>query len=618
MEKPELKWPKWAGEVLKFIGIDPQIVLWGNIYDYYLYPINENEMQLKELTDYITEILLQHKNYQLVLAYDRIDGFELLKGDIGEANRLTGLGLVEGKKKYVNIKSTLSHIEKFLFNEEIPVALIFQFSSFYTQHPDNPTEEEEFPFFTKVFKMCYQMKSISKRSSSSGKANPNTIFWLVNKINDLPAWHTVDNSTLKIVGIPKPDSEIREKIIRDLVSGFLDFEFIEEKKKEKLISIFLDQTEKMFARDLQSIVKYMFKERMKFTDIEEAIRFYKLGISENRWAKIKKKKLLNGDIFLSRYVKGQKYAISKALDIVKRAYVGIDGSQWGSYSNKPRGTLFLAGPTGVGKTELAKALTKLIFGSEQNYIRFDMSEFNHEHTDQRLIGAPPGYVGYQIGGELTNAVKQNPFAVILFDEIEKAHPRILDKFLQILEDGRLTDGRGDTVYFSEALIIFTSNLGVYEEDRETRKLKLLIKPEEDYETVRKAILKKIEEFFKYQIQRPEILNRLGENIIVFDFIRGPVAEEIFSKMLDNVKNKILENTKIRIEIPDEVYKQLLLFCKEDLSMGGRGIGNRLEEIFVNPLSRTLFEEDVKANSHYTVEEISLDENNIWKLRGSTS
>ena len=241
---------------------------------------------------------------------------------------------------------------------------------------------------------------------------------------------------------------------------------------------------------------------MKFVDIEEAIRFYKLGISENRWAKIKRKKLLNGDSFLSRYVKGQGYAISKALDIVKRAYVGIDGCQWGSYSNKPRGTLFLAGPTGVGKTELAKALTRLIFGSEQNYIRFDMSEFNHEHTDQRLIGSPPGYVGYEVGGELTNAIKQNPFAVILFDEIEKAHPRILDKFLQILEDGRLTDGKGDTVYFSEALIIFTSNLGVYRGQTDW-KTRLLIKPKDDYETVRKRDTKKIEEFFKYQIQRPK-------------------------------------------------------------------------------------------------------------------
>ena len=128
---------------------------------------------------------------------------------------------------------------------------------------------------------------------------------------------------------------------------------------------------------------------------------------------------------------------------------------------RPRGVAFLAGPTGVGKTELAKSVTQLLFGDESAYIRFDMSEFSAEHSDQRLIGAPPGYVGYDAGGELTNAVREKPFSVVLFDEIEKAHPRILDKFLQILDDGVLTSGRGDRVYFSESIIIFTSNLGIY-------------------------------------------------------------------------------------------------------------------------------------------------------------
>src|SRR5690606_1955709 len=115
--------------------------------------------------------------------------------------------------------------------------------------------------------------------------------------------------------------------------------------------------------------------------------------------------------------------------------------------------------TGVGKTELAKALAEVLFGAEDAYIRFDMSEFSAEHSEARLIGAPPGYVGHSAGGELTNAVRERPFSVLLFDEIEKAHPRILDKFLQILDEGRLTDGSGSTVHFSESLIVFTSNLG---------------------------------------------------------------------------------------------------------------------------------------------------------------
>jgi ATP-dependent Clp protease ATP-binding subunit ClpA len=148
------------------------------------------------------------------------------------------------------------------------------------------------------------------------------------------------------------------------------------------------------------------------------------------------------------------------LDILKRTSIGLTGAQSRGLSARPRGVLFFAGPTGVGKTEMAKSIAEIVFGDESAYLRFDMSEFSAEHSGDRLIGAPPGYVGYDQGGELTNAMREQPFRVVLFDEIEKAHNRILDKFLQVLEDGRLTDGRGDTVYFSESLIIFTSNAGV--------------------------------------------------------------------------------------------------------------------------------------------------------------
>ncbi|MHB9308697.1 AAA family ATPase, partial [Fusobacterium polymorphum] len=154
--------------------------------------------------------------------------------------------------------------------------------------------------------------------------------------------------------------------------------------------------------------------------------------------------------------------------------------------------LFFVGPTGVGKTELAKSLASFIFGDENACIRFDMSEYNHEHSDQRLVGAPPGYVGYEAGGQLTNAVKEKPFCVLLFDEIEKAHGRILDKFLQILEDGRLTDGKGETVYFSETIIIFTSNIGAAEVDSN-------IEPKE----VKKQFVEKVQKHFIEVLRRPE-------------------------------------------------------------------------------------------------------------------
>lgn len=163
-------------------------------------------------------------------------------------------------------------------------------------------------------------------------------------------------------------------------------------------------------------------------DLCSIIDLYKFGIKENPWEDLN---LDHAYEDLERRVKGQPNALMQTLDVVKRAVTGMS-SITSSTHGKPKGVLFFAGPTGTGKTETAKTLAEKIFGDESACIRFDMSEFSQSHSDQRLLGAPPGYVGYEAGGQLTNAVKNNPFCILLFDEIEKAHPSILDKFLQIL------------------------------------------------------------------------------------------------------------------------------------------------------------------------------------------
>jgi len=242
-----------------------------------------------------------------------------------------------------------------------------------------------------------------------------------------------------------------------------------------------------------------------------------------------------------------------------------------------------------------------------------MSEYSKEHTDQRLIGAPPGYVGYDAGGQLTNAIKQNPFSIVLFDEIEKAHPRILDIFLQILDEGRLTSGRGETVYFNECIIIFTSNLGIYDVDHNGNKI-IRVSPDMPYDKVETEVKNFIHDYFKFRINRPELLNRIGENIIVFDFIRPNSAKLIFQKMLNNVKERIFNSMRVELIISDEVYNILEKYCTSDLTMGGRGIGNKIEEAFVNPLSTLLFNLEVKEGDFVRIYEMKCDQLG-WFLEG---
>ena len=266
--------------------------------------------------------------------------------------------------------------------------------------------------------------------------------------------------------------------------------------------------------------------------------------------------------------------------------------------------MFLAGPTGVGKTELAKSITRLLFNDDRACVRFDMSEFSSEHAEARLIGAPPGYVGFDAGGELVNAVRQRPFSVLLFDEIEKAHPRILDKFLQILEDGRLTDGRGDTAHFSECLLVFTTNLGVYTETESGRVLN--VSPDQEPLDVRARIMSAIEHHFRTTIGRPELLNRMGGNIIVFDFIRPEIARRIAEKMVAKVVSRVHALHGVEVLFSTAAMQMLLDRATDDPSNGGRGIGNQIETLLINPLATLLFSLNPPKGARLEISTLTLD------------
>jgi ATP-dependent Clp protease ATP-binding subunit ClpA len=225
----------------------------------------------------------------------------------------------------------------------------------------------------------------------------------------------------------------------------------------------------------------------------------------------------------------------------------------------------------------------LVFGQEEALIRFDMSEFSQEGSETRLIGAPPGYIGHDSGGELTDAVRARPFSVLLFDEIDKAHGRILDKFLQVLSDGRLTDSSGDTVFFTDTIIVFTSNQGVLDTsgiDPET---------EEGAKRYQAVVRAAVEDHLANRLGRPELLGRIGDNIVVFLPISPTVGAQLAESFLDNILRRVRAATGHEVAIDPAVRRQLVELATADLAKGGRGIGLELESEFVNPLARALFE-----------------------------
>jgi hypothetical protein len=575
--------PRWLRDLLRFLPLKSQFVLSGNVKDVQTQEVTPGQIVAAPLLSVLPSELGE-AGFAQVVVYDPVGGFRVVappERDVDADAILRGYGLTPSNGAVAAglelLSSTLSRIAE---ADGPPTALLVDFASRLVGRSDalSPTEQQ---LFTRALVL-----------SQTAQARPvgidraplyNTILWIVDKEGDLPDWLVIDNPRLRHIPVSRPDSATRRVIARSLIRILPGGRDATPEVLSAAEDDLVDGTEGLLLLDLQAIAELGRVEHVPVAAMADAVRRYKVGVTDDPWRKLDRTRISGGADYVRRRVIGQDHAVTHLLDLVKRAATGISGGRRGG---RPRGVAFLAGPTGVGKTELAKAVTQLLFGDESAYIRFDMSEFSAEHAGQRLIGAPPGYVGYDVGGELTNAIRERPFSVVLFDEIEKAHPRILDKFLQILDDGVLTSGRGDRVYFSEALIIFTSNLGIYAMDSTGARVPN-VTAEEPFEAVRHRVRQEIESHFKVVLNRPEILNRIGENIIVFDFIRPEIAGLIFEQMVSSALAGVRE-AGYNVELAPEVATRLQAVCLADLSNGGRGIRNQLEAHLVNPLARALF------------------------------
>ncbi len=390
-----------------------------------------------------------------------------------------------------------------------------------------------------------------------------------------------------------------------------------KKLEEELQTIQKEKEEAIFAQDFEKAASLrdtqqekqekLEKEKQKWEhkNRKEVMQLGKEDIAEviSSWTRIPVKKLTqdeneklkNLEATLHERVIGQNEAVEAVAKAIRRGRVGLKDP------NRPIGSFLFLGPTGVGKTELSKALAENLFGKEDAMIRIDMSEYMEGHSVSKLIGSPPGYVGFEEGGQLTEKIRRNPYSVILFDEIEKAHPDVMNMLLQILDDGRLTDSNGRMVNFKNTIIIMTSNVGARRiTDKKTlgftSKVEEQAEDKKEYEAIKKDVMQELKREF-----RPEFINRIDE-IIVFHKLANDEMRQIVDILLKQLQKR-MEAQNMKIEIDDKV-KELILKEGVDSSYGARPLKRTIQNRIEDKIAEAILEGTIKPNKKV---KITLDE-----------
>ena len=593
----------WQKELETALLYKKAILLTGNIFDKYLYKNNKNNLKIASMKECLKEFMRDKYN---IVFYDPINKIPKLKGVEKKVDESSTSGFdaelgsspepARSGRKQISID-----IEGDIFNicqgmgqiNERPLCYILQYGDFIANENDMDNSESRNTIL-RLGKLIEDMPEI------------NRLIMIFKENSAIPQNLYKDNPCVKLIEVPNPERDDLKILFEDI---------FEMKDNEDNLREAVNITDGLKILEIEQIVNKASKDTNWFEKFKELVKIYKFGSPKDPWMELAIDRLIIAENWFKGKTEdregmgiiGQEEPVAKLVDSLFKARTGVTRLV---NDKRPRLTLFFAGPTGVGKTLTAKRLAEFLFGSEDKYVRFDMSEYQQDFQVNRLLGAPPGYIGYADEGILTKTVKQRPFSVVLFDEIEKAHPRIFDIFLQILDDGRLTNSRGETIFFSESAIIFTSNIGArantiakdtdgkeiqdingvrMTEEKYSKELrnslvekyhgKTLVTTEEIEEireNIRNHFKASVKAFFREEISRIELLNRVGEdNIIVYEYIVDPEdIKKLINNSIQHIKGEIeknYSNKKVILE-EDKIFNYFFEKCKDKVAeYGGRGL-----------------------------------------------
>lgn len=552
--------PTWQKNLRHLVKTERVLNLVGFTHDKYL---SNDHTGYSTMNEYLKDRLTE-EGYTDIQFFEPVKGFSDAPSDQEDAS---GGSEMRGRTRSITVLS--KKIFKEVTNSDHKKAFVVQDASFLCVSNSHLSNEEHDAW-------------VRIRSAMTNCSAEHRLILLFENGADVPKALDATSGLSKELIVSRPDQTQRLQFIK------LVFPHLSGNDAEYLADISGD----LGLMKLEDIFKAVCSTEPTpdKTTLTKAIRQYVYGYADNPWKRLGKEKMAKLKETLQKVIKGQPVAIDEVTEEVLAAWSGMRNVFYGP--NAPKGIAVFCGPTGVGKTELAKQLTKHVMGDPDLLIRIDCNEYCESNQAVRLIGSPPGYVGFEQGGQLTNAINERPFSFVLFDEIEKADARFWDYLMQVLQDGRLTDGRGNLSVFNNAFLIFTTNLGA-------REAAMCDDPEE----ARKVIVEAIERYFK-DINRMEIFGRLKNCLVPFNSISDEVAREIVKSHLNSISDNFYSEEKVTLRFSDQAINTLMHIAGHASEYGGRDIKNIVNECLGSELARLSLTYDFGEGTVIDVTEIT--------------